>query len=112
MGQGILPPLLAEAWSPCTNASGMSVAGTESAVLEERASLGDSVAAPADDINHATAQQLEAVPHIGPTKAAAIVNYRNTHPGGHTSIEDLDNVRGIGPATIEANRPFVTVTSL
>ena len=39
---------------------------------------------------------------------AAIIKYR-TDNGPFTSVDDLDNVSGIGPATLEELRPLVTV---
>lgn len=40
---------------------------------------------------------------VGPAKARAIVEYRREH-GGFKRIEDLVEVKGIGPATLEKNR--------
>lgn len=60
------------------------------------------------DINTATADQLATLPRIGPAKAAAIVAYRSAH-GPFTTVDDLDKVSGIGPATVEAVRALVSV---
>ena len=47
------------------------------------------------NINTATAQELQTLNGIGPAKATAIVEYRNTN-GPFKSPEDIKNVRGIG----------------
>jgi competence protein ComEA len=52
-------------------------------------------------LNSATAEQLEALDGIGPSLAAAIVEYRETN-GGFSSVEELDQVSGIGPARLAA----------
>ena len=60
------------------------------------------------DLNTATAEQLDALPGIGPVTAAAIVNWRAAN-GGFTSVEQLAEVDGIGPARLEKLRPMVRV---
>ena len=60
------------------------------------------------DLNLADQAALEAVPGIGPVKAAAIIAHR-TEIGSFTSVEQLLEVSGIGPATLETMRPYVTI---
>jgi competence protein ComEA len=56
------------------------------------------------NVNSASAAELETLPGIGPSKAAAIIANRP-----YSTIDDLDRVPGIGPATLEQIRPLVTV---
>jgi competence protein ComEA len=60
------------------------------------------------DLNSATEQELMRLPGIGPQVAARIVQHRDEH-GAFASVDDLLDVRGIGPKKLEAVRPFVTV---
>ncbi|MBA4039581.1 MAG: hypothetical protein C0468_04545 [Planctomyces sp.] len=60
------------------------------------------------DINTASAAELELLPGIGPALAARIVEHRATR-GRFVSVEDLDEVRGIGPKTMERLRGLVRV---
>ncbi|MFZ5480398.1 MAG: ComEA family DNA-binding protein [Myxococcota bacterium] len=60
------------------------------------------------DLNAATAAELETLPGIGPSKAAAIVQYRTDH-GPFKSVDELDNVSGIGPSTLASIRDLVSV---
>ena len=55
------------------------------------------------NINQATATQLEQLTGIGPSLAASIVAHRETQ-GAFTSIDDLLNVTGIGPAKLAGFR--------
>lgn len=59
------------------------------------------------DINRASADELDALPGVGPATAAAIVAFRDQH-GPFGSVDDLADVRGIGPAKLEALRGLVT----
>jgi competence protein ComEA len=60
------------------------------------------------NINTATAAQLMELPGIGETKAAAIISYRENN-GPFTTIEQIMNVSGIGPATFESLKDLTTV---
>ena len=60
------------------------------------------------DLNTATAEQLEALPGVGPATSKAILSYRTNH-GRFRSVTELLEVPGIGPAKLEALRPMVRV---
>jgi competence protein ComEA len=60
------------------------------------------------DVNIATAADLDALPGVGPSTAAAIVAYRDQH-GPFQTVDEIGEVRGIGPAKLEAIRGMVTV---
>ncbi len=60
------------------------------------------------NINTARAEELVALPGIGPSYAARIVKYREKN-GPFKKIEDLLNVRGIGPKTFERIRDRLTL---
>ena len=60
------------------------------------------------DINKASAAALDLLPGIGPVLAQRIVEYREEH-GGFTLPEDLLAVEGIGEATLEDLREYITI---
>ena len=60
------------------------------------------------NVNIAGAGELESVPGISRTVAQAIVNYREAS-GAFTEVDQLLDVPGIGPSTLAAIRPFVSV---
>lgn len=59
------------------------------------------------NVNTATALELEALPGIGPALAARIVAYRS-QKGRFSSIDDLDQVKGLGPKKLQSLREHVT----
>jgi competence protein ComEA len=60
------------------------------------------------NVNTADALTLEDLPGIGPVLSQTIVQHRTEH-GPFTSVDQLEDVSGIGPATLEKLRPLVTV---
>lgn len=59
-------------------------------------------------LNSASAVELTALPGVGPATAAAIVAHREA-TGGFRNIEQLLDVKGIGPAKFESLRDAVTL---
>jgi len=60
------------------------------------------------DLNTATVEQLDALPGVGPVRAAAIVAWR-TDNGRFTSIDQLGEVDGIGPVRLQKLRDLVRI---
>lgn len=60
------------------------------------------------NLNTATQAELETLPRIGPAIAQRIIEYRTLN-GPFTSIEQIMNVKGIGSATFDAIKDFITV---
>lgn len=60
------------------------------------------------NINTASATEFETLSGIGEVLAGAIIDYR-TENGPFASVDDLESVSGIGPATLEEIRDQVTV---
>jgi competence protein ComEA len=60
------------------------------------------------NINKATDSELQTLPGIGPSKAMAIKEYRETN-GGFETIEDLKKISGIGEKTFEKLAPLISV---
>lgn len=61
------------------------------------------------NINTATQAELETLKGVGPAKAKAIIEYRQKK-GSFKSVDDLQNVSGIGPATVQKLRKDITVS--
>jgi len=60
------------------------------------------------NINRATLEELDGLPGIGPAYAQRIVAYRTEH-GPFEDVEELIQIKGIGPATLEKIRDLVCV---
>lgn len=60
------------------------------------------------NLNTATEADLQTISGIGGKRAADIIAYREAN-GGFKSVDDLNNVSGIGDKTMESIRPYVTV---
>jgi competence protein ComEA len=60
------------------------------------------------NLNKADETQLQNLPGIGPSKAAAITEYRETS-GPFKSVEDLKDISGIGDKTFEKLKDLITV---
>src|SRR5699024_9882423 len=61
------------------------------------------------NINTANAAELaESLDGIGPSKAQAIVEYRETH-GNFSDASEITQVKGIGNATFERNKDVITI---
>lgn len=84
--------------------------GQEVTTAPGPAPAGDGTAAPSSpvDLNAADASALDALPGVGPVLAARIVQYRDTN-GPFRSIDQLDEVSGIGAKLMEQLRPLVRV---
>lgn len=61
------------------------------------------------DLNHASADELNMVPGITTRLANNIIRFRDEN-GEYGSVEELLNVPGIGPATLERVQPFLTTS--
>jgi competence protein ComEA len=60
------------------------------------------------NINKAAAEELDKLPGVGPAIAQKIVEYRDSS-GGFKSVEELNNVSGMGDAKYKDIKDLVTV---
>ena len=63
------------------------------------------------DLNTADVADLITLPGIGEDRAKAIIAYRN-QIGGFKTIDQIQDIEGIGPATFEKLKKLITVSSL
>ncbi|MCL4683982.1 ComEA family DNA-binding protein [Myxococcota bacterium] len=61
------------------------------------------------NVNTATVEELVRVPGIGEKRAQAILDAREQR-GGFKSVDELVEIRGIGPANLEKLRPHLSVS--
>jgi competence protein ComEA len=59
-------------------------------------------------LNDATSADLQRLPGVGPSTADKITAYRDAHAGFKT-VDELMEVKGIGPKKLAKMRPFVAV---
>ena len=60
------------------------------------------------NLNRASADELQALPGVGPVLAQRMVDWRKMH-GRYRTVDDLQEVKGIGKKRLEQLRPLVTV---
>ncbi len=63
---------------------------------------------PVLNVNQANEDQLDLLPGIGPVLARRIVEYRAAH-GAYQSIEQILEVKGIGPKNFEKMKPYLRI---
>jgi len=71
--------------------------------------VSESLVAAKIDINNADEEMLTNLPGIGPRTATRITDYREQN-GPFKSVDDLLNIKGIGPKVLEKIKPFATVS--
>jgi len=60
------------------------------------------------NLNTASVSQLDTLPGIGSTYAQRIIDYRNAN-GGFKSIDEIQSVKGIGPATFNKLKDLIAI---
>ncbi len=97
---------------PAAQASASTPAPGQAAQPTRKAQPTQSTPPPAStgriNINTATQAELESLPGIGPSLAQRILDYREQN-GPFKTIEDIQNVKGIGPVTFERIKDLITV---
>jgi competence ComEA-like helix-hairpin-helix protein len=94
-----LAVLIAASSSPSTG-------DVESTPLDSESSP-DTASGSRIDLNTASAAELQTLSGIGPSLAGRVIAHREATP--FTSVDELTDVRGIGPKTLAAIRSQVTV---
>jgi len=60
------------------------------------------------NLNRASVDELQTLPGVGPVLAQRMVAWRKAH-GRYRTVEELQEVKGIGKKRMEQLRPLVTV---
>lgn len=90
---------------------GLALASLNITALAEETDAGsstDSVMIYVDINNDGAVKMADLLDGVGQSKAQAIVDYRDAN-GPFSAPEDLLNVKGIGPATLEKNRSKIRI---
>jgi competence protein ComEA len=108
-GEQIIVGIVAAPGQPAAMGSSIS-SGAATAAPTEAPSTAGTAPAPGGlvDLNAATVEELDTLPGIGPVTAAAIIAWRDAN-GRFTSVDQLGDVDGIGPARLEKLRDLVRV---
>jgi competence protein ComEA len=105
-GRQVLVPLRAAAAGSA--AAGTAAAGTAAASTAAAGAVAPATPAVPLNLNTATAEQLDQLDGVGPATAQHIIEYREAH-NGFGSVEELDQVPGIGEVRLAALRDKVRV---
>jgi competence protein ComEA len=108
-GEQIIVGIVAAPGQPAAMGSSIS-AGPAGAAPRNAPSTAGKAPAPGGlvDLNAATVEELDVLPGVGPVTAAAIIAWRDAN-GRFTSVDQLGDVDGIGPARLEKLRDRVRV---
>jgi competence protein ComEA len=108
-GEQILVGIAAAPGQPAAMGSSVSSETNAAAPTDAPQTSGkDSAPSGLVDLNAATVEELDTLPGIGPVTAAAIIAWRDAN-GRFTSVDQLGDVDGIGPARLEKLRDLVRV---
>lgn len=99
--------LVTSAWASAASAQRRPASAPDRAE-EQHVAADSSAAEGVVNIQTASIDELQRLPGIGPSKAAAIVAQRER--AAFRRIEDIMRVRGIGRATFRRLRPMLTVS--
>jgi competence protein ComEA len=107
-GEQIIVGIVAAPGQPAAMGSSVSSGPATAAPTDPPASGKTSAPGGLVDLNAATVEELDTLPGIGPVTAAAIIAWRDAN-GRFTSVDQLGDVDGIGPARLEKLRDLVRV---
>ena len=81
---------------------------SDSQTTQSSASSGQVAAGAIVNINSGSLSELDSLPGIGPAYAQRIIDYR-TQNGNFTSIDQIQEIKGIGPKTFEKLKDLITI---
>lgn len=109
-GEQIVVGIAAAPGQPATMGSSTTATGDGGAAAPSGSAPAERTGAPGEpvNLNTATVEQLDTLPGVGPVTAAAIVAWRDAN-GAFSSVDQLGDVDGIGPARLAKLRDLVHV---